>query len=90
MSGFVRLSSVLAETSERIWFRCPACGFPHGVTADWNFDWNAESPTFRPSVKVEWENNICHSYVTAGRIEFLSDCTHAMAGSTVELPQWDY
>lgn len=29
---------------------------------------------------------ICHSYVTDGRIQFLSDCTHELAGQTVELP----
>lgn len=30
----------------------------------------------------------CHSFVRAGRIEFLSDCTHALAGQTVPLPAW--
>ena len=28
----------------------------------------------------------CHSFVTDGHIQFLSDCTHAMAGQTVPLP----
>jgi len=28
----------------------------------------------------------CHSFVTDGRIQFLSDCTHALAGQTVDLP----
>ena len=31
---------------------------------------------------------ICHSFVTDGRIQFLSDCTHALAGQTVDLPPW--
>lgn len=31
---------------------------------------------------------ICHSFVTDGKIQFLSDCTHALAGKTVELPPW--
>lgn len=31
---------------------------------------------------------ICHSFVTDGRIQFLSDCTHALAGQTVDLPDW--
>lgn len=31
----------------------------------------------------------CHSFVRDGSIEFLSDCTHALAGKTVELPDWD-
>lgn len=28
----------------------------------------------------------CHSFVTAGRIQFLGDCGHALAGQTVDLP----
>lgn len=30
----------------------------------------------------------CHSIVTDGRIEFLGDCSHALAGQTVELPDF--
>ena len=29
---------------------------------------------------------VCHSFVTDGCIQFLSDCTHALAGQTVPLP----
>jgi hypothetical protein len=29
---------------------------------------------------------VCHSFVTDGRIQFLSDCTHELAGQTVDLP----
>lgn len=28
---------------------------------------------------------LCHSFVTDGRIQFLGDCTHALAGQTVDL-----
>ena len=28
----------------------------------------------------------CHSFVTDGRIQFLSDSTHVLAGQTVDLP----
>ena len=31
---------------------------------------------------------VCHSFVTDGRIQFLGDCTHALAGQTVDLPPW--
>lgn len=31
-------------------------------------------------------NTVCHSFVTDGRIQFLGDCTHALAGKTVGLP----
>jgi len=45
----------------------------------------------------EWERSpwpqsqvvrICHSFVVDGRIQFLGDCTHALAGQTVDLPDW--
>lgn len=32
---------------------------------------------------------VCHSFVTNGKILFLGDCTHAMAGQTVDLPNFD-
>lgn len=32
--------------------------------------------------------SVCHSFVTDGRIQFLGDCTHALAGQTVDLPAW--
>lgn len=42
----------------------------------------------------EWERgedgkplpNLCHSFVTNGRIQFLSDSNHKLAGLTVDLP----
>lgn len=29
---------------------------------------------------------ICHSFITDGMMQFLSDCTHELAGQTVALP----
>lgn len=29
---------------------------------------------------------VCHSFITDGRIQFLDDCTHALAGQIVDLP----
>lgn len=65
----------------------------------WTFNGNFESPTLAPSILArgaliegreephDWDGNaICHSFVTDGRIQFLGDCTHALAGQTVELP----
>lgn len=45
-----------------------------------------ESPpagTRYPGLKV-----VCHSFVADGRIQFLGDCTHALRGQTVDLPDW--
>lgn len=34
-------------------------------------------------------HHVCHSFVTEGCIQFLGDCTHALAGQTVPLPLVD-
>jgi hypothetical protein len=41
-------------------------------------------PDGRTLGAVEWT---CHSFVRAGRIEFLGDCTHELTGKTVDLPE---
>jgi len=33
----------------------------------------------------EYVVDVCHSFVRNGNIEYLSDCTHALAGKTVAL-----
>lgn len=45
-------------------------------------DYNREHPD-----DVDYVCGICHSFVTDGMIQFLSDCTHALAGHTVPLPE---
>lgn len=32
---------------------------------------------------------VCHSFVTDGKIQFLADCTHKLAGQTVPLPNFE-
>jgi hypothetical protein len=77
-----------------IWW-CPACSEPHQCDERWTFNGDKERPTFRASVlvhevdKEDYHRPRCHSYVTDGRIEYLGDCTHAMKGQTVDLPDTD-
>jgi hypothetical protein len=73
-----------------------------GVGPRWGWNNNVDAPSFTPSVLVKHGSavdptfidepgdppTICHSFVTDGRIQFLSDCTHALAGQTVDLPDW--
>lgn len=72
---------------------CPGCGDPHVLTTGWSYDGNDDAPTFSPSLLVWWDegdppvSRRCHSFIRQGRIEFLSDCTHALAGQTVDLPE---
>lgn len=55
----------------------------------WTWNGDLERPTFRPSIlsrTADASGEIrCHSYVTDGRIEFLGDCSHELAGQTVDL-----
>ncbi len=71
---------------------CPACGFGHLFDQRWTFNGDQDRPTFRASMLVYANPEAtpprgrCHSYVTDGRIQFLDDSTHALAGQTVDLP----
>jgi len=38
---------------------------------------------------IEPEPTVCHSFVRDGQIQFLGDCTHALAGRTVPLKPFD-
>lgn len=40
-----------------------------------------------PEEPVSFECGICHSFVNNGKIQFLTDCTHKLAGQTVDLPE---
>lgn len=39
-----------------------------------------------PDVKRPFHCGICHSFIIDGKIQFLSDSTHKLAGQTVDLP----
>lgn len=71
----------------------------------WEWNGDVEKPTFKPSVLVTRPGNPkaseefkeyrqdrrCHTFITDGMVQFLSDCTHALAGQTLplpELPEW--
>lgn len=43
----------------------------------------------KPAPEQQFDNvpTVCHSFVTDGRIQFLGDCTHELAGQTVDLPE---
>ncbi|MGL5363721.1 MAG: DUF6527 family protein [Bosea sp. (in: a-proteobacteria)] len=38
--------------------------------------------------KVSIPDAMCHSFIKDGQWQFLSDCTHSLAGQTVDLPDW--
>lgn len=70
----------------------------------WGYNGNPVAPTFTPSVLVQTGRavdptfkpepgdppEICHSFVADGRIQFLGDSTHSLAGQTVDLPPFSW
>lgn len=82
---------------------CPGCKTTHVVTTSpypngWTFNGDYAKPTLTPSVLVYSHASLdkegrpfytprCHSFVRDGKIEFLNDCDHALAGKTVDLPE---
>lgn len=109
-----KLRSIATNRGPGVSFWCPGCDEAHAISvkplggAGWEWDSNADAPTFSPSILVTGKRRLteaeyqrviagekidvpdarCHSFVRAGRIEFLGDCTHALAGRTVPLPDW--
>lgn len=80
------------------YFYCPGCKTYHQVwTAKepggdnpiWGFNGDLEKPTFSPSVCVTLPTPqgdlICHSFIRDGKIQYLQDCYHSLAGKTVEM-----
>lgn len=83
-------------------FWCPGCDDLHQVDDKWQVNDTGGLLTISPSVLVSRQfsdyahgrgivDDRCHSFVRGSHIEFLSDCTHKLAGQTVQLaplPDW--
>lgn len=95
---------VVKQNEELLRFHCPGCQRSHAIQSgsdhgpNWTWNGSLTAPTFSPSVAVSYPGAdagkdgappaMCHSFVTDGRIQYLSDCTHPLAGQTVDLPEW--
>lgn len=77
------LHTVKGEPGRRL-FWCPGCECAHGWNEGWTWDGNEEAPTVSPSLAIQGQVR-CHLLVQAGKLVFLSDCEHALAGKTVPM-----
>jgi hypothetical protein len=89
---------VYGPQNDHLGFDCPGCGQMHSIRFGsgegprWAFNGDVDRPTITPSVRCWWKRSddqiehVCHFFITEGRAEFCSDCTHEFAGKTVELP----
>lgn len=80
-------------------FYCPGCKFSHVFTTkkleihdpEWYFNGDVNNPTFNPSLLLnstrgpEQKKLTCHLFVANGQIQYLNDCTHDLAGQTIEM-----
>jgi hypothetical protein len=71
-------------------FWCAGCECAHGIDSTWSFNGDLVRPTITPSVLSQGEVR-CHSFVTDGKIRYLPDSEHALAGQTVDMvrPPWE-
>lgn len=87
--------AILTRTDDGRWiFYCPGCEEHHGPSDSWSFNGSQTAPTFTPSILVRGHKDgvgdtRCHSFVRDGQIQYLSDCTHALAGKTVPMEDLD-
>ena len=78
-------------------FYCPGCKHRHVyfVTGalTWDFNGDVAAPSFTPSLLNTCDSHPdptqrrCHLFLTAGKLNYCSDCTHALAGQTIDLPE---
>jgi hypothetical protein len=80
------------------WFYCSGCKCSHPFTvgpqlpnygkARWQFNGDFEKPTFTPSLLCNPDHapSRCHLFLTDGKIIYLSDCFHELAGKTIDCP----
>jgi hypothetical protein len=89
-----QLSNSAGEKEQKYMFYCEGCKQNHMFDERWTFNGDIIKPTFTPSLLYTIghhpdPSDICHSYVTDGKIQFLSDCTHELAGQTIDLKPID-
>ncbi len=95
-------SGKMRRVEDRYIHWCPGCEELHPLPDRWVFDGNLERPTFTPSFRHSWvlfdaytdegegvgepRRHACHYFVIAGQLAFCADSTHALAGTTVPMP----
>ena len=64
---------------------------PKITPVTWDFNGDMERPTFTPSMLIHPGGIYVreHFFIRDGKIEYLADCDHAMAGMTVDMVDVD-
>lgn len=70
---------------------CKGCGYEHAFAlrsdgGNHEFNMDLENPTISPSLMQNFTpGKTCHSYIKNGKIQYLNDCHHKLAGQTIEM-----
>lgn len=86
----MQVSSKLRRAESSYFHWCPGCCEMHPLPDRWVFvNRDLEFPTFTPSFKHMYSHPhvVCHYILTAGVLNFCGDCTHALSGAAVPLPE---
>lgn len=95
--AILEISNVVEGHGNRYIVECPGCKMEHVIATGegpgprWTFNGNMEKPTFSPSLLVtytwgpEHKSIVCHSFIVDGVWQFLTDCTHELAGQHVPM-----
>ena len=78
---------MIEKCGDSLWWWCSPCDTHHRVVLPrWTWNGDLEKPTISPSVLVTYgDGRRCHLFVREGMVQYLSDCTHEMAGQTVPI-----
>ncbi len=85
----------IIKSKDKYLFYCPGCEREHAFDSTWRFNNDYEKPTVTPSVLVQypWGKNKgikrCHSFIADGKLHYLTDCSHSLAGQTVGMAEID-
>lgn len=87
-----KLRRLVTDNCTLYFFWCPGCSEQHHYNCDckngrpnWEYSGDHNSPTFHPSVRYLPPHSQCHFFVINGRIQYLNDCDHKLAGQTVDM-----
>lgn len=84
----VKLRTAIGRNDIKLYaFHCPGCKHSHTFDESWTFNGDMEKPTFSPSL-LNWLPNDpyrCHLFIRDGKIEYLSDCSHELAGKIIDM-----
>lgn len=71
-------------------FWCPGCDHAHAVDDRWSQSGDDDTKRISPSILSTAEDLRCHLFVRKGKLCFLDDCSHDLAGKIADVPEWPF